>query len=1183
MGIAGGNGNHGVIMGKGILVSGIIGHGDGRIVTAVRILAAEQFSGLPDGGHVHALAQLAVVVVTPCVHSARSGQGYAVAGTGGDIHHLVQLIGIAGVFELSRAGAEAQHSRRGGHVSGVSGGAGLILVVAAEAPDLSLIVQGQGEVLTGSHLGDLDGRGAVDLGMVIGGIDGREGHHCGRGGAGRVSQTGLSVVVPAPGPQVALLIHGQRMTGAGGDGDDLHLGLSGGSCCGLALTGSHDGGLDERHLTGHVGGRGCGYLTAQDPVVGDAPAVDLTLGSEGQGKVVTGGHHRLGKCVDGSAAPIRQLVVPVDGQRHHTQLLVLAVGAHIPLIPENELHIAAHIRLGCDGSVGIQDHQLLTVLDLHIVIGGGEELGSPAPVAAQVEVVGIVGKDPVDSQGLALQHDDVGHLAVLGNVPDGGGIAGDGVLQGDQAGFLAADADQAGVVRPVHTLTGIGGAAPGGQAVLIAQDAVIGQVVLIVHAIDVAVLQKHHSVRSGHPGTESAGKQAPGVVGGISSGDKGLAVLGQGRHILSRDSGPAVEHTGMVGVGPDHQGGAIVEGSDFVSLLGHVHPGGVKHAAVVAAPDPGVSVGVHGQGEIGAGLNGRDVSERLPLALEHLHRIVVAVGIAHADLAVGIVAEGPDGAVGLEEQGVVPAGGHIGHIPGLEPEPQGKGPVVHLIPAQGSAGGAAPDVDRAVLHQGHGVIVAGSDLGDLVGVLVAIVVVVVDGTALGRAVHRVIEGTVGQHPGVLIAALVGGVGVIGQVPEHLVAQAEAVPVGAVAGGPGHADEVVGQVNGGDGGGVAHAQLAVAVGAPAIDPVVLGQDQDKVVPGNDLLHPGEIAGGIAAVADLGGQKDGLVEGMTALEQVIAGIPAPGPDSTVSPESVSVPLARDDLGRGDLTHRGALAPGALVTDAGEEEGQVQMSGTAGVHPVALCVLLLLVDQDVGISAVGHLVPVDLAQTGHRVGEGDVIRIHAEEAQSPLLVLLGALTGGIEAGEPHRLGQEAEGIGTLHDHILRLDVEGIPGIQIEGELSGGMVGGLGLALGAVLVLGHHVYLLEAQVLAGILGIVDLTQVIQTDLRSGSGDIGAQLAVSVGTPGPQTAVRLQDGAGGAGEGQSVGLPDLGGPIGIQAAVLLAGGLIAGDAGGHGVHSIGQQGGDTGIGSTAPDVGGAVLGDSAALEAAGS
>ena len=99
--------------------------------------------------------------------------------------------------------------------------------------------------------------------------------------------------------------------------------------------------------------------------------------------------------------------------------------------------------------------------------------------------------------------------------------------------------------------------------------------------------------------------------------------------------------------------------------------GGVAQLAVgVIAPGVDVALGGHGKAVVAAGGDVGDLHALGELDLDHIALADLGSVVTHtaglkgravAQLAVLVVAPGPDGAVGLEGQGEVPSGGHHGH------------------------------------------------------------------------------------------------------------------------------------------------------------------------------------------------------------------------------------------------------------------------------------------------------------------------------------------------------------------------------------------------------------------------------------------------------------------------------------------------------------------------------------------
>ncbi|BDF68828.1 hypothetical protein CE91St43_28000 [Oscillospiraceae bacterium] len=1158
---------------QGMGVAG--GHSHRPVVVA----EGEHTVGEDLSGHIAVIggagAQLAVGAVAPGVHGTARGQGHAVAAARGDLDHLIQVVGGRPALQLALAGGEAVDLDGDGEeglaaVGGVVAHARLAVLIVAPGPDLALAVQGEGVVVPG---GDRH-----DTGQVL--------HHFGCADANGVPGAQLAILVIAPGPDETVCVYRQGMHAAGGDILDV---------AGAARV------VQELHLAvgiARVGG------PAQDAVGLSAPAVNLAVAGQRQGEVVTGGHHGG----HGSAG----------GGGHG------GVGHHADLHPAHLGPAGAQHQIGRTGGPGHGFHLIGGA-----GVGHGEELGIPA-----LDGHGVAGmiRDGLPAEGVGqIQHvrSPMAHVAqgeALGvlHYPLGHGAQIHvGAVHRDPDGLHGGQAEGGLGQAPLLPAAVVGG------KVLAAQFAVV----VGPGAVDGAVSHDDHQVAVAGADLGGAGEGAVLIarLGGLAGGhplmDVGRVGGAHGVPAVGRagdreEPGGAIHggdlvdaHVVLVGVSvavgvPLHH----ILGSIDPRIHGEVHRGGIEVGVLrgfrgrrgsggqgaVLAPDPGLAVLIQCQGEVPAGGHGHDTGQRGAVGLEDGDGLLVA-GLGHAggaavgtaaQLAEGVVAQGPHGAVRLQQDGVALSGGDVDDVVAVADHGSGKEAVLPLVPAVLAMGGGAPDVDGAVHGEGRGMVNVGGDLDHLVHIFVVVHrrhgVPGGDIRAVGGHGDHVVGriGALGQEAAVgLVLLALGAQGLIG--PVAVGVQLEEMVHHHAGGrhhGGVHAQRGVGRAGEHVVGGPA-AQFALVVDAPAHYGAVGLQGQHVVVADGDLGHAGEVACGVAAVPHLGGRVDdgplgGGLAGHGAGSQMVglqAGVAAPGPDGAVRPQGGGEVVARQDHGHGhgmdgSAGHAvGAQGIGVEVDLDLTQETAVQLHGDVGGGP-------------------GGGGALDMGQALHRPVHGQQLLIEAAVDQ---LVLL--LAG---QGHPDGLHQHVEGVNVLFQDAVQLDLEALVPIQVEIHLHG-IVDHVAAQGGGVQIPGGggdagvaHDHVPEDQPVEAALGQGHHDgggHAHGGDAHRGLGllDARAQLSLVVAAPGPEGAVGLQDHGGGAGQGQAIGHPAQAGAVLRNAVVDLP------HAGVPGIQAVNDViGGDAGIpvrrldpaglDRPAPDVGVAGGGDGGALGAVG-
>ena len=334
-------------------------------------------------------------------------------------------------------------------------------------------------------------------------------------------------------------------------------------------------------------------------------------------------------------------------------------------------------------------------------------------------------------------------------------------------------------------------------------------------------------------------------------------------------------------LGEDLDGGGLAEGGAGAGLHdGHVTGAAVAQLSIlVVAPGPERTVGLDGQGVGPAGADGGDVAHYLNGGEAVGHG--VAARRVGAQLAGQVGAPGPEGAVGLEGQGMGLAGGHGSD--GVH-DLHRSGLILGGADPQLSAAVGAPGPEGAVSLDGQGVggpgIYGGHPVHDLGGGGVDGVVLRPQAQLAGGVVAPGPEGTVGLHR-----------------------------QGVIASG-GHAgDEVHDLYRGGAVGAAAVPQLTHAAAAPGPEGAVGFEGQGMPVAGGGQVEGAGVLRRSGGKGQGTGQSQAPQGGKPSLFRVHRGSPPPGGNlnitATILPQNA----------RSGKAHFGPARPGVfLCSDPG-----------------------------------------------------------------------------------------------------------------------------------------------------------------------------------------------------------------------------------------------------------------------------
>ena len=1165
--------------------------------------------GLAAGGGTH--TQLTAGVEAPgedVAASVLSGQGHAVVAARGHGEHIA---------EIGLATLAAGHGIGGGLIEAVdlalspTGAQAQVLVVTHDV-DLAGLMEQKHMLIPGADLhdarhigGQMEGGHFTALGG-LGAAAGVAGHHA---GADLLHDPGTVTAVLVPvllGPGNAMAnavdlagVAVQGQDGAAGGGYLGDAGLLPGAAAGEGQGGA--GGTEAVDIHPSVRGGGgeivvpgvhrhggqaadLGGIGAQAGVIhpGARPVPHGTVSLEGNVVAVTCRNHRHGHVFLHSGGGLG------DGDAQH----VAEAGGGVA--DEDVGH--AHLPGGDDNAIvgnGGAGHAGVAALHPQGVRAHGARLTAGGHSDEVVRIVGLL---------IELLEGDHQSLGVGGGV--GGFVGVEAVFgaQGPSDGLALAVQTALDPSVKLFTFT----AKAVRQASLLLGQGAGGVVVIVVHIIgahgvDRALLVHQQGVlgtgRHGHGAPEE-----PGVLGGTVGIDDGgggkvhgVAVGTGAAGEVGRGSGEAAA---LMGTGVEDLHESVVIAAEDGHGLGLVEVAAdAQLAAGVEAPGKYGVVHSTGQHMTAAGLNGDDAAVYV-LVEGHLHRGAAGGGAAVAQLAVGIVAPGVDLAVLGEGGGEAAAGSHPDHpaqviglgVEGACGHPDGgvgggEGTVAQLAAAVG-----APGEHGAVLTQGHRVGAARGDVNDAGEIAVALQAQDLSGvdTHIGIANTQLAAGVETPSPhgavgleGQSVAVAGGdghnaGQGGVG----GLVDTAGHQPVsGLLAGVVGVIQVVVG----------AAAQLALLVVAPAVHLAQVGQGQEEVIAridADDVLslcqhaevHLHRVLLGDGAILVTG---TALVSGGVLEVGDVGGVLAPEPHGAVSTQGQVVLIASHHHG----LHKHVV--GGIVQLISGQNGDLVIAPVVAAH-------MLHGDQDSTVAAAGgDEVPlaVDALEVGHsgiRGGEGDLrvgadptLDLIADEVEGAVIDL--QQTGVVDVEDLVSL----EGHGTVHTGI-----GGQGGGQVSAVIDGrvgdshGVIAAvahlrenLGIGPGGVAALAHvvaahrpHRALLTHHQGVGVTGgdeqvlsdverlalhggvAAALLHLDRQGLRLGGGQVDAQLAVSVVTPGPHGAVSkaVADEVAGDSQGVIIARRDLPHTSEIAGAVGVfhqtGGAGIAAGAGGEGV-----------------------------------
>ena len=908
-----------------------VGHGAVRLQRQNTVVACHQVDNI---------MEITVVVAVP-VH---------VAVLGADQRGSVDV----GRVSINRAGTPdvwVAPSSGGRIVLGAHGNTGLTHEVAA--PGINIAVGGQGiaGLVTGGHPDDvvevqiLPTPGARGLGA--------QGHPLGGGGIavgggdpsiavnGGAAIPKLGVLVVAPGPDKAVLVHGVGAGAAGGDVDDpgqrasvrlddLDRVVPAAAAHIVAVNIAVELVTVAQHAD-------IGKVARQLDIVA-APGPHRAVGEEGGGMVGPGGDHGHGDDLAvGAVGPVHGLVGGLLGGVRHQPYGEQCLGLMLP-VPDDQAHLAGGVVPGGhqgNGAVAVVHH--LEQLgghggDRHVGGQGGDVVPAVGGIA-QAEVPGGPAEDlaQLDGEGIVLSHGDVAAQGVIGRELVHLELVLGGVGHGHSGGCLA---------HPVA----VGG---------------IAQVGVVHHhgaVVDPAHLDRVELVGGGEvaqgPGHAAAAVGAPGPDGAlVLDGHAGVLAQGQvgGPVEIPVVVGVGVVTGVVVGVAPHHPAGqrlvgavgvalsqgSRVPGAPDIEVLELIGVGGVVVVGVGVGPQSG-GLGGHdtGAGGVGAGVDCPHAGHAdLGDAVVHIRGgeqdIFGCTGVGGVRGRGGAVAHLPGGVAAPGHGGMGAVGlPHLGNgvvVAGVQGEDVGEAAVAQLrIPLAGRhrVGVVLPDLDGII----GSVIVSGAQGAG--GVLAQ----GKDAAVLAEHAQAVVPGLHGHNVSQVLGTL--------QIAEAVAKHAQ---VAAGHTGPhllGH-EEGTDQTAGGGAGGRHIPNLAELVEAPEPHGAVgLVQGHGEVAARGHGAHVAQRRGGVHH------HHSGVELVAVGVDRAVGGV-APGPDMAVLIQRQGVAVTgghghdagqrgvgpRHDLDRVRAGGGGAVAQLAVIVGAPGVHGAVRLQGDrvgqAGVH--------------------------------------------------------------------------------------------------------------------------------------------------------------------------------------------------------------------------------------------------------------
>ena len=977
-------------------------------------------------------AQLAVGLIAPGVDVAVVGDGEAAVLAQGDLGPRGQLhrLPAGGVDDLEAGGH--------GDVAGAGGHAALIFVVGA--PDVDAAVA--------AHRGGLVGPGGDVLHpRQDGGAVAAQGEHVlidaavhhGDGALGGIAGihrlfVGAGHQHPDRGARPVGDLHGSGQGAGGGGATGEHVqGLAGVSArvvSGQSVIGVVAGRGGIRHVVDlGVGGKGGAQLA---PAVA-APGVDRAV-LQGQIVLLACGHlaHAV-KVGAGRGLKVDQVVQGIPAAGPHLAVAVQNDDVPAPdgdlLNSRRQSHLGGLVHQGAvdlapgpQAARGVQRQgkavARLGVLHQHGVthgVGPGDEAGI-------FEVGGAVAGD-----GLALVVEAPGvELAVAGDrhgvVPPGGDL---GILEGglvavshrDLAGDHLAvgqgdgDGDNGGarlVAGRGEQTVGVNDA-HGGVAGGIAHGIAAGEGVAVAVGVEVEAVGVHQGQGGG------VQLELLGAGGGVDPQGQGHPlghVVAHGVDMLHGGGPVGVQHRHLVGLdgqvgGLSRPDGQVAVGVGAVAQLALRAPAHIPHGAVLLIEDAVVGAGGDGDDVFGVAGQRRVVI----VAGDHpggvvlvVHHVVVAVlggGVAVAQLAGGVPAEGPHGGVGPGQgagghQAVTAARGYV--LDALHPVhaeavfiggDQVGGVILRLGEIAVPAGEGAEPEGVVPLGLHHGEVVAGVQI------------------------HHAPEGEMG------VRAAVAAVGVAAH--GH----------GPGGGGQSQAVAVLGHVA---------AQLGPVVAAPGVDGAVALQGHGVVAAGGDGEHvlkaAVDVAGVFEGAGGAGAGKDVLGQ---AVARVVGGADAAGAQLAVRVAAPGQHMAVGIQGQGE-----GAAGVVVIGGAGADGDDAVEIGVGGVGLILAAHQHRLGKGGGGVGAVAQLAALVVAPGPHVAvgvqGQGEVgARGHADDiVQGGAVGVLDHLDGHVAAaGGP---------VAQLAGAVLAPSPHGAVGAQGHGEVPARRGGGGGQLHGDV-----------------------------------------------------------------------------------------------------------------------------------------
>ena len=549
-------------------------------------------------------------------------------------------------------------------------------------------------------------------------------------------------------------------------------------------------------------------------------------------------------------------------------------------------------------------------------------------------------------------------------------------------------------------------------------------------------------------------------------------------------------------------GGQTVDISHRFAIHFHLNLSGIIQSGTgIGAPDIDlvdliailIRHALEGKSKVSTGRHSRDISQSC-IRIHHDFAQSSAAGQCtavsvhtHTQLTVAVVAHGPNGPVPSQGHGMSFAHGDILDTAGTSFLTSDELTPAHLVPAILAISGGTPDIEGAILGQGHSVSILGRNLDHTIGIVADVLAFLYIGTHRNRLI------------GLTVQPLERDSGC---------AQNYIVSIGIVA------------------------QLAILIESPSIDLSIMGhvtvlildlgllKGQHEVVSHSDLCHAGQEAGGIILIPDLCRRINHSLSRVTATAQHIVGVVlTPGPYGSICTEGNGKVLAGDNLrcgGEPSGSIGRSNGDSLLISIGGPHIVESKTHGEPGTieNITVIARSCHQLHDHIGHHAGLHIAPVHIGC--HHIAcdskAGDSLLVAGAEAQRSLLLAA-------EIG-PSSLNQQIEGVDPLNNNIVHIDLEGLTSIAVHAqhEAVWRRIAPLhtGYTIAAALAYIHYV---QAQ----------STSVFHThnnlDRHHTIGKLihiqtGTQLTLSVAAPGPNGTIRLDHHNGAVRHSQAIGVP---------------------------------------------------------------